>query len=139
MLNSTDSLHSHEVRNPLQSGVLQRKLLDGEPLHSREVKAAVHANEVEQRSRYISAEVNRQVVIKNGGGGCEFVSAVTGERCGTHFQLQRDHVVPFSHGGSSRAENLRMYCAQHNRLRWQTRSMPRQNSEAGFNPVYGDC
>lgn len=33
--------------------------------------------------------------------------------------VQLDHVVEFSNGGSNSHENLRVYCAKHNRYRWR--------------------
>ena len=37
------------------------------------------------------------------------------------IQLERDHIVEYSLGGSNDHENLRLYCSKHNRYRWQTR------------------
>lgn len=75
----------------------------------------------ERRSRYITAEDDRQIRAKNAEAGCEFVVEATGQTCGSHFQLQRDHINPYAHGGANEADNLRMYCANHNRWRWQNR------------------
>ncbi len=75
-----------------------------------------------KKSRYITATDDREVRRKNGGCGCDFVDPETGQRCGSTHQLQRDHIVEYSNGGSNDHENLQMYCAQHNRYRWRQRS-----------------
>ncbi len=67
-----------------------------------------------QRSRAIPA-ATRDVVFARDAGQCRFVNA-SGERCGETHHLQIDHIVPFARGGSHRAENLRLLCANHNRL-----------------------
>ncbi len=54
------------------------------------------SKEVDATSRYIPAEVQHEVQERNGNGGCEFLDSKTGERCGSQFQLQRDHIEPWS-------------------------------------------
>lgn len=39
----------------------------------------------------------------------------TGKTCGSRFQIQIDHIVPFGKQGSSVGTNLRVFCATHNR------------------------
>lgn len=79
------------------------------------------------RSRYVKAAEDRKVRRKNGGRGCDYVDPETGRRCGSMHQLQRDHIVLYSHGGGNESENLRLYCAQHNRFRWRRRSTVRSD------------
>jgi len=76
----------------------------------------------EPRSRYIKAAEDRKVRAANEGKGCAYVDPKTGQRCGSTHQLQRDHIIEYSKGGSNEAENLQMFCAQHNRYRWRSRS-----------------
>jgi hypothetical protein len=45
---------------------------------------------------------------------CEYVSAETGRRCETRFQLQIDHRIPLAKGGGNNPENLKLLCRTHN-------------------------
>lgn len=74
------------------------------------------------RSRYITADVQHEVHLKNEESGCEFVDDQTGGICRSKFQIQKDHIEPYSRGGSNSAQNLRMFCAAHNRWQWRSRS-----------------
>lgn len=60
----------------------------------------------------IPAEVRRQVWERD-GGMCSF-TASDGTRCGTRWQLELDHVVPFARGGEPTVTNLRLRCRTHN-------------------------
>ena len=66
-----------------------------------------------RRSRYIPAEVRREVRDKC-GGQCAFIG--DGRRCTERHGLQLDHVQPFALGGGNYPENLRLMCPKHNRL-----------------------
>ena len=58
------------------------------------------------RRERIAAEVRRAVFERDGGGCAE---------CGSRFDLQYDHVIPFSLGGASTVENLQLLCGDCNR------------------------
>ena len=51
----------------------------------------------------------RLEVWRRDGGRCV--------ECGSGFELQYDHVIPFSMGGASSAENLQLLCADCNRAK----------------------
>lgn len=66
-----------------------------------------------RRSRYVPAHV-RKAVWKRDQGQCTFVGS-SGHRCGSRHFLQLDHIQPFSRGGESTVEGLRLRCGVHNR------------------------
>ena len=66
-------------------------------------------------SRYVPVEIKRQVWARD-GGRCEFVNPATGLRCSSTHKLELDHIYPYSLGGESTLENLRLRCHTHNQL-----------------------
>jgi 5-methylcytosine-specific restriction endonuclease McrA len=58
------------------------------------------------RREVISREVRRAVFERDGGRCVE---------CGSNFEIQYDHVIPFSMGGASTFENLQILCSDCNR------------------------
>ena len=68
----------------------------------------------QEGSRYIPQKVRDEVYARD-KGRCTFVSA-GGRRCGSKWDLQIDHKVPFARGGDNSPENLRLLCGKHNRL-----------------------
>ena len=80
--------------------------------------------------RYIPAEVKR-FVWKRDRGCCSYVNPKTGQRCGSQYMLQMDHIKPYALGGRSTKENMRLLCAGHNRFRArQTFSLPARSRPA---------
>lgn len=65
------------------------------------------------RTRYIPAAIKREI-WKRDQGRCSFQDPKTGRRCSSTRFLQLDHRHDFARGGSNTAENLRLYCANHN-------------------------
>lgn len=101
------------ARALLESGNIGQALRD---LHA--VQAAEHdfldvhdlvteASTPGRRARAgIPTEVRREVFDRDGGRCVE---------CGSNFDIQYDHIIPFSVGGSSTVENLQILCADCNR------------------------
>jgi 5-methylcytosine-specific restriction endonuclease McrA len=65
-------------------------------------------------ARQIPARVRDEVYARD-DGRCTFVGP-DGRRCAATRSLQIDHVIPVARGGSGDIDNLRLMCAQHNRL-----------------------
>ncbi len=106
-----------------------------EPTSTERIKYAseFHRHETNRkRSRYITASANHSTLSANCDLGCAYTDAKTGKRCGSRFQLQRDHIHGFALGGSNEPENLRLLCAQHNR--WRNRPVPLIKAD---HPAYG--
>lgn len=57
-------------------------------------------------SRHIPAQVKRYVYQRD-GGRCR--------RCGSRFDLQYDHIYPYSKGGGNNANNIQLLCGRCNR------------------------
>ena len=79
----------------------------------READNDIKINKLE-RSRHIPRKI-KDIVFKRDGGRCSFVGR-NGRRCGSAWNLQYDHIVPFRKGGDNSPENLRLLCGRHNRL-----------------------
>jgi 5-methylcytosine-specific restriction endonuclease McrA len=65
--------------------------------------------------RHIPAAVRDQVHVRD--GRCTYVGP-DGRRCNSPHVLQVDHVKPVSRHGAAVIDNLRLLCAEHNRLEW---------------------
>lgn len=67
---------------------------------------------VQAKTRYIPLATKQQL-WKRAKGCCEYIGP-TGNRCNSRFQLEIDHDIPYSRGGSSNLENLILLCSKHN-------------------------
>ena len=59
----------------------------------------------------------KKYIWERDGGQCTYINHSTKQRCSSRHFLQIDHIQPFSLGGGSESENLRLLCAGHNRFR----------------------
>lgn len=64
-------------------------------------------------TRRSQANTNLQVIQK-AQATCEFVDPVTGQVCGSTYQVQIDHIRPKALGGTDDPSNLRCLCRRHN-------------------------
>jgi hypothetical protein len=55
-----------------------------------------------------------KITLRSTGGTCCFKDEVTGQVCGSRYQIQRDHIMPKGLGGSDEQYNRRPLCRQHN-------------------------
>lgn len=72
----------------------------------------VRPNQTPPSSRYIPAEVRRNVWSRD-GARCAF-SASTGRRCSATGHLEFHHVIPYARGGPATADNIELRCRAHN-------------------------
>jgi 5-methylcytosine-specific restriction endonuclease McrA len=102
------------------SGVVQRDVTVGATLPKSD---GLRAKSTEQRSelqsprrarKRIPSHVRRAVAERD-DGCCTFVSG-EGRRCRSRQLLQIHHEQPWARGGADTPDNLRLLCAEHNRL-----------------------
>lgn len=67
-------------------------------------------------TRYIPTKTKR-MIWANANGRCCYIHPITKQRCGSKRFLEIDHIFPKSLGGSNNADNLRLLCDAHNRLK----------------------
>jgi 5-methylcytosine-specific restriction endonuclease McrA len=71
---------------------------------------------VTQMSR-ISKNQIRQLVWSKSKGRCCYIDSKSKRRCTSRFQLQIDHVIAKSKGGSDHLSNLQLLCREHNQFK----------------------
>lgn len=95
------SYESADVKALLHAKALRH---DRKLAHARALMAASRSPSSRKRE-HIPREV-KLAVWERDGGRCT--------QCDSAFDLQYDHVIPFSMGGSSTVENLQLLCARCN-------------------------
>ncbi len=103
------------VREAVQCALEKHRKRKGaaEPTQKRKSPVAAKAKPVGGREP-ISAAVRREV-WKRDEGRCTW-RGPDGQRCGSTWKPELDHIRPAALGGRSTAENLRVLCQSHNRL-----------------------
>lgn len=101
----TDSLKADEVKALLLTRTRMRKARIN---RAKTIAHSVEPHSDEVRRGFISEDV-RLLVWQRDGGKCS--------KCGSRNELQFDHIIPFSLGGSSTQDNLQILCGPCNRLK----------------------
>ena len=81
------------------------------------------------RSRHVPDHLKKTVWAES-KSMCSYQSPITGEICGSKRFLEIDHKVPFSRGGSTQIENLKLLCDQHNRRKSNNGAVDHTKSNA---------
>jgi hypothetical protein len=89
------------------------------------------------RTRYVRKQIH-QKVWSNWERGCDH-RLENGERCGSRQNLEKDHVIEFSRGGTNVKENLRLLCSAHNRYRSDRLQKLRREFMARAERVRTEC
>ena len=63
-----------------------------------------------------AAAAVKRLKFQEGQARCSYQDPVTGQKCGSAYQVQLDHIVPKALGGSSHSSNFRLLCRPHNLL-----------------------
>lgn len=117
----------------IKRGLCKRSDFTKEKTSVVKSNAVMKSNEVKQtsevttssvklpkRSRHIPNEIKRKVWHRD-QGRCQHKDHVSGKKCGSTYQIQADHLQPWSYGGAHSLENIQLRCAIHNRYRWESR------------------
>ena len=83
-------------------------------------KKPIQKNPTKHQTRKISRSIPsslRKYIWERDQGRCTYVHYETKRRCSSKYLLQIDHIQPFSLGGRTEKENLRLLCAGHNQYR----------------------
>lgn len=68
---------------------------------------------------HLADKVLAQKLKKGLGPECEYREPANAEKCGSQWQLQKDHVQPKWAGGSDQPTNFQTLCGVHNRLKYR--------------------
>jgi hypothetical protein len=115
-LDELQGLLSHQIPDGDPARILDRAL-DALLVEARKKKAALTdkpraTRERKKRNRGIPARTRREVFERD-AGRCTFVDA-RGRRCGSKWQVEFHHIVPYSCGGTHERDNITLRCRGHN-------------------------
>ena len=103
-----------ERHSPKRKEQRRQKRRENPTKTEKKPRATTKSPNDREPSRRIPSAVRDRVYVRD-GGQCTY-EGVNGERCGSTHGLHIDHIKPFARGGTNAASNLRLLCANHNRL-----------------------
>ena len=102
----------------------ESKGIDNKQGHKNKSRQPLVTSPQEWEYRNKAKKINRAIhthlkkhIWERDEGQCTYVHPQTKRKCSSKHLLQIDHIKPFSLGGRSEADNLRLLCAGHNQLR----------------------
>jgi 5-methylcytosine-specific restriction endonuclease McrA len=105
--------NARKIHNRKQNKQLNTKQSISTPNRTSN-RDTIKPRKIAERSRHIPQAV-RDEVFERDGGRCSFIGS-DGKRCGSRWDLEIDHIIPYAKGGDNSADNLRLLCAAHNKL-----------------------
>jgi 5-methylcytosine-specific restriction endonuclease McrA len=118
-LKRAKDLLSHKFPNASDADILAyalKVLLDKTDPLRKSTSAAVSDCVAAAASKRVTKSHARRMVLKSTNGGCAYRDPLTGQVCGSHHQIELDHITPKALGGTDDPDNLRPLCKQHNLL-----------------------
>lgn len=107
---------SVKVENENAKAVTSSEVLHQQ--HLTQSFAAKKSQNYKRPRKYIPTGIKREL-FKKSNGCCEYIDKNTGKRCNSKYQLQIDHIHPWSLGGSNHSDNLRVLCRTHNNFEFE--------------------
>lgn len=117
-----ETLKQYEKKiNAVRKGEKQaQSLMDKRLLPAPEVKVRPGKPKVAFSEIRLTRSIplaHRRFVFNRDQHRCTYQNSETGKICGSTFQLEIDHRMPFSIGGNHSTKNLRLLCRAHNQMR----------------------
>lgn len=81
------------------------------------------------QSRYVS-QTTKKIVFARDGGMCQC--------CGSYYNLEYDHIMPYSCGGTSETSNIQLLCLKCNRSKSNSCYCKIHNRKVGVNCCQGN-
>jgi hypothetical protein len=116
-LDELQALLSHQIPDGDPAEILDRAL-DALLAETKKKKAALTdkprqpSKKTKNKNRGIPAHARREVFERD-EGRCAFVDA-RGRRCGSKWQVEFHHRVPYARGGTHGPDNIELRCRAHN-------------------------
>ena len=97
-----------------EDAIAKRDVTAKQPRHRVTAKMEVA---ISQKRPTVPMSIRRATIQRD--QCCQWRDPKTGQKCGSTFQLQIDHIKSVWQGGGSEPENLQVLCAAHNRWKFR--------------------